>query len=109
MPAVLTKGDTLKCTVGQGTVQSTGADKLVVAGHKVLTQAGVAGKSIFGCAPSGSPPPPTCTTVSSITSGVSTKLFVGGSPVLLAGMAATPDQPHPIGPATAGQSKLIAS
>lgn len=108
MPAVLTQGDSLKC-VNNGTVQSEGAAKLVVAGQHVLTQAGVAGKSVSGCTPPGSPPPPACTTVSSIDSGVAAKLVVAGAPVLLAGMTATPDQPHPIGPASAGQSKLVAS
>jgi len=110
MPRVLTSADQLQCTVGNGTVQTTGASRLVVAGSPVLTAAEVTGKMISACSPPGSPPPPPCTAVSSVLSGQSLKLMVSGSPVLLEGaMAQGTPGPHPIGPASASQSKLSAS
>lgn len=109
MPGVLITSDTMACKVGQGTVGVSGASKLVVSGTAVLTADGVNGKEVTGCAPPGSPPPPPCTKASLLT-GQSTKLFVAGSPVLLAQTtaqgAATP--PHPIGPVSASQTKLVA-
>ena len=107
MPAVLTKGDTLACKFN-GTVTPDGS-KLEVAGNAVITASGVAGKPVAGCGAAN--PPPLCTTVGSITSGQASKLQIGGSPALLSGMVAATDQgaAHPIGPVTAGQSKLEAS
>lgn len=110
MSKVLTMGDSLSCTVGHGNVRASGASKLVVAGQKVLTAAGVSGATISGCAPPGSPPPPPCTSVGSLLSGQATKLLVSGSPVLLDQCTAqgTP-APHPIGPVSASQTKLEVS
>lgn len=110
MPKVLTSADSLSCTAGSGSVQASGASKLVVAGNPVLTASGVQGKTVSNCSPPGSPPPPPCTSVSTIQSGQSTKLFVSNSPVLLDQMTAQGSPgPHPIGPVSAGQSKLEAS
>lgn len=110
MGKVLTNADKLSCTVGNGTVQSSGADKLIVVGHAVLTLSGVAGKPVSGCSPPGSPPPPPCTAVGSVTAGQSLKLLVSGSPVLLdQAEAQGMPGPHPIGPVSASQAKLEAS
>lgn len=111
-PAVLTTSDSLTCTVGMGSVKAQGASKLVVAGNPVLTKSGVEGKEVSACSPPpASPTPPPCTKVGSVPSGASAKLVVSGSPVLLSGLTAigTAVPPHPIGPATAGQSKLVAT
>lgn len=110
MPAVLTTGDTLTCIPGNGTVQSKGAAKLLVGSQPVLTQDGVIAQSVSKCAPPGSPPPPPCTIVLTIESGVAKKLLVANSPVLLDALKATGGPAgHKIGPASAGQSKLVAS
>ena len=110
MPKVLTKVDSISCTVGNGTVSPTGDSKLLVNGNAVLTVAKLQGQSVAGCAPPGSPPPPSCTSVGTIASGASTKLMVSGSPVLLDQTLATSNVPpgHPIGPISATQSKLEA-
>lgn len=107
MPAVLTKGDTVTCKFG-GTVSPDGS-KLLVAGHAVLTVAGVAQHAVTGCGAAN--PPPLCASVASITAGQAGKLVVGGTPALLSGMIAATDQgvTHPVGPISAGQSKLEAS
>lgn len=110
MPAVLTTADTLTCKIGQGTVKVQGAAKLIAGGNPVLTQAGVLGKPVSACAPPGTPPPPPCTAVATIASGIATKLLVASSPVLLSAMIGTGGPgAHPIGPASAGQSKLVAA
>jgi hypothetical protein len=110
MAKVLTADVSLSCTVGHGSVQASGAGKLVIAGQPVLTVAGVTGATVAGCAPPGSPPPPPCTAVGSLLSGQAAKLFVSGSPVLLDQCTAKgAPQPHAIGPASASQSKLEAS
>lgn len=107
MPAVLTKADTLTCKFG-GTV-SPGDSKLEVAGSAVLTAAGVEQQSVAHCGAGN--PPPLCSRVASVTSGKASKLVIGGSPALLSGMVAETDQgtAHPVGPISAGQSKLEAS
>jgi hypothetical protein len=107
MPAVLTKGDSVTCKFN-GTVSPDGS-KLEVAGNAVLTAAGVENHSVAACGAAN--PPPLCSTVASVTTGKATKLVVGGSPALLSGMVAATDQgaAHPIGPVSAGQSKLEAS
>jgi hypothetical protein len=110
MPKVLTKADSMTCTIGNGTVQTTGAAKLVVSGKQVLTVSGVSGASISGCSPPGSPPPPPCTSVGAPLSAQSSKLIVSGSPVLL-DQCSTQGMPgpHPIGPVSGSQSKLEAT
>jgi len=108
--AVLTSADTVLCAVGQGKVQSSGAPKLTVNSNPVLTVASVQGATVAGCVPKGQPAPPGCTNVASITSGISAKLLVSGSPALLTGMTATgaAAPPHAIGPAAGTQVKLDA-
>lgn len=110
MPKVLTSADTITCTIGQGTVSPSGDAKLVIAGNAVLTVAKLQGQSVSGCAPPGSPPPPSCSSVATVGSGGASKLIVSGSPVLLDQTAATSNAPagHPIGPISATQSKLEA-
>jgi hypothetical protein len=77
-----------------GTVATVGAPKLRVAGAGVLVAAGVVLKPVGGCqTPSVTGPPPSkpCTSVVSITSALSTKLFVGGKPVVIAPLHGTTD------------------
>jgi hypothetical protein len=107
MPRVLTKVDSISCTVGNGIVSPTGDSKLLVAGSDVLTVAKLQGQAVSGCVPPGSPPPPSCASVGTIISGSSTKLIVSGSPALLDQTSASSNTPpgHPIGPISATQSK----
>ena len=106
MPAVLTKADTLACTY-QGTV-APGSSKLRVNNNPVLTQATVENQSVAGCKASASQQTP-CTSVKAVTVGAAKKLLVGNSPALFTGMTAGTDATHVIGPASAGQTKLVAS
>lgn len=107
MAKVLTTADSFECQY-QGKVQASGAGKLVVAGNEVLTVVGVSNASVSGCSPPGSPPPPPCVTVASV-SGQAAKLFVSGSPVLLDQFSAVGSTGHNIALKSSAQSKLEAS
>lgn len=111
MPAVLTSADMLSCNEGQGVAQVAGATKLVVGGNPVLNEDGVRDHAVSGCTVPASQNSSPCTKVATISSGTATKLFVNGSPVLLAGLSATAaaSPPHTIGPATSSDTKLEAS
>lgn len=111
MPAILTTADTISCTDGQGTVQVSGADKLVIDNSAVLTEQSVLNQTVSGCAMATTDKTSPCTQVISISDGRATKLIVSGSPVLLSGLSGTAaaTKPHSIGPASAGQTKLEAT
>jgi hypothetical protein len=105
--AVLTTADKITCK-GAGVVQTPGDPALVIGNNPVLTVAKVQGATIFNCVPPEKPQPAPCATVASLAKGISTKLFVSGSPVLLdgtTGMGTT----HVLGPAAASRNMLDAS
>ncbi|WP_049822054.1 hypothetical protein [Arthrobacter sp. H41] len=86
MAAVLTTGSTLVCPHGGTVTLGAGQSKLKVNGKSVLVQADVMGASVSGCGtPTVTAPPPTkpCTLVTSVLTGPTPKLTVGGQPVLL--------------------------
>lgn len=82
-------GSNVSCGHGAlSSVSTTSAAKLRVNGQPVLTRAGVLGKTVTGCSTVASsdasgPVNVTCTLVSKVSAGESTKLKVGGQPVLL--------------------------
>jgi hypothetical protein len=121
MVGVLTESSKVVCA-HNGAVSTEGSGKLVVAGGKVLQKSGVAGKSISAtCSTvpaadaSGTPTDVKCTTVSAVSAGEATKLFVEGRPALLdSSLAGTTNgmvakaTPQALGTAAAQQSKLTA-
>jgi hypothetical protein len=110
----LTTASSVTCSHG-GVVATSSDAKLTVGAAKdpVLLPAGVAGKSFKPESPCPGPNTTTskqCTNVASVTGGTSSKLRVGGEPVLLASLAGTTDGlPPPLLPAVAGQVTLKAS
>lgn len=112
MSGVLTIGSQVTCSF-QGTVQTSSNAKLTVNGAPVLLATGIAGKSIAGCThPTSSSPTATpCTTVASLSGGLSSKLTAGSSPVVLDSVAGFGDSVNPIDTisAQAQQTKLTAS
>ncbi len=111
MPNVLTTNDRLNCAF-QGSVNLSGADKLLAAGAPVLTRARLMGASVAACKSEKSGSPTPCASISTISAGASTKLFVGGAAVMLDSVAAQSNPgPHSISmaPGPAAQSKLVAS
>jgi hypothetical protein len=111
MPNVLTTNDRLSCAF-QGSVTLSGADKLYALGAPVLTRTLLMAATVSGCISEKSGAPTPCATISTITTGASGKLFVGGVAVMLDSIAAqaTPE-PHSVGmaPGPAAQQKLRAS
>jgi hypothetical protein len=87
---VLTSAATVACSFqGSVTITNSGTVKLTVAGSPVAVSSGVSGWSVSGCnatTPNGTKAP--CSKVATPTGGVSTKLTVGGSAVLLKTLAA---------------------
>jgi len=141
MPNVLTTESTVTCghLAGNptGKVKTNSSAKLKVNGNSVLLESSIDGQSISGCGivlkndpSSGNPLDMPCTQVSvvpppisklpsgtppAITDGRSTKLKVGGKPVMLGtlkgqtnGMTGGSKSPLSDMSATAGQSKLVA-
>jgi hypothetical protein len=98
MPRVLTlkPGGTVTCGHGTGDVATAGVAKLQVGGASVLLEDSVVNKAVSGC---GTPPAsdmsgPTakaCSKVVAVVLGKSTKLQVGGFPVLLDTLTGTTD------------------
>ena len=114
MAEVLTTGSTVDCG-HTGTVSTSGASKLKVAGNAVLLEDGVSGKSVSACVTQNvtNTGMKQCTTVTSVTMGKATKLKVGGAPVLLSSLKGATDgtvggSPQMLLKATAGQTKLKA-
>jgi hypothetical protein len=120
---VLTTASSVTCTHG-GVVDISSDAKLTVgaAGDRVLLQAGVMGKSFKTAPPCSNLDNPNtgalqCKHVVTVTGGTSSKLRVGGQPVLLASLAGTTDgvpppplaPPSRLGSAQAGQTKLRAT
>ncbi len=107
MPAqeVLTTGSVLKCAHA-GDAGRKGGSKLRVGTAPVLLTASFVGEAV-ACVPTGSDPK--CTAVTVVSPG-STRLTVGGEPVLTAGLAAT-TLPNgvPLGTVTAVQTRLRAA
>jgi hypothetical protein len=86
---VLTAAGTVTCGhVPFGTVVLAGAGKLRVGGSPVLVAAGVGPAVGAGCTPS-QQGDVACATVAGVTGGLSAKLTVGGSPVVLETLAGT--------------------
>jgi len=94
MQAVVTLSSIVTCGHG-GTVVATGTPKLTVSGSPVLVATGVAGKAVSHCTTptvTTTPPSKPCLTVLTVNpSSLSTKLFVSGNPVVLAGLTGTTD------------------
>ena len=85
MPGVLTTSSSVSCVQGGKVSPLTSSAKLKVGGDAVLLKNQVSSWTVTGCGNTNSP----CATVSAPTAGVSTKLKVQGSPVLLASFMAT--------------------
>lgn len=90
MPAVLTMDSTVQCGVKVvtpplhgGDVTITSSAKLTVNGAKVLTKSGIVGKPVTGCATAVTQTTAPCTAVTSVATLASTKLTVGGVPVMI--------------------------
>ena len=81
--------------------------KLTVNGSPVLLTSSLTGQAIACTVTENLPSIKRCQTVLSITGGDSSKLHIGGQPVLLVGFTGTTDgAPPTIGAVDAGQSKL---
>jgi hypothetical protein len=113
MAYVLTVSSTVKCAHG-GSVSLSSSAKLSVGGKKVVLMSGVQGAPISGCpTPDDTNTPSTkCRTVVTA-NGTSTKLKVGGQPVVLDSLSGTTDgTPPPTGASfsvsDAGHTKLKA-
>jgi len=113
MPSVLTMGSTILCGLAApklhgGSVTKIGTPKLIVAGKQVVLLTGLSSVKVCTTAPPPASQKP-CTSVTSITKGQSTKLFVGGVSVLLDTLSGVTDGVPP-GPlwVTANQAKLTA-
>lgn len=120
MAGVLTENSKVICG-HNGSVSTSGSAKLVVAGGKVLQKSGVQGKSVSAACstvPASDNSGETarkCTSVSAVSSGEATKLFVEGKPALLdSTLAGTTNgmvgkvTPQQLGSAAAQQSKMTA-
>lgn len=112
MSVALTTSSRVTCS-SNGTVQTSSGAKLTVNGAPVLLASGIAGKPIAGCThPTSSSPTATpCTTVASLSGGMSTKLTAGGAPVVLDSVGGLGDAVNPPDTisAQAQQTKLTAS
>ncbi len=114
MPFVLTTAGSVRCPDPvAGTVNLVSAAKLSVAGQPVLLAADVVSQPLVGCGVVDNPAQGIkhCTSVVAVTGGISTKLVVGGRPVLLDTLTGTTDGTppplgKPLGLAAAGQTKL---
>jgi hypothetical protein len=118
----LTTASSVTCMHGGGVATSSDA-KLTVGPAKdpVLLQSGVVGKAFKAESPCPIQDNPNagtkqCAHVTAVTGGTSSKLRVGGQPVLLASLTGTtdglPPPPPPasqLGPAVAGQATLRAT
>lgn len=95
MPSfVATQADTVTCGHAPGKVGTVGSPKLTVGGKPVLVATGVVGKLVTGCGTVVDPNTGTklCTLVVSLTPpSLSTKLQVGGAPVVLSTLGGTTD------------------
>ena len=112
MSFVLTTASTVVCGHG-GTATVSSTAKLVVGGEKVLLQ-GEATSWAFDLSCSQKKTDKgevQCAAILSVTGGVSSKLFVGGVPVLTGDLTGTTSGKHDFGSlaATPGQSKLEVS
>lgn len=109
MPFVLTlkPGSTVSCGHAPGDVQTAGVAKLQVNGVSVLLERSVVGKTVSGCSTPATSSSTPCSSVLSVTQGTSTKLQVGGLPVLLQTLKGTTAGTPPGSlAATATQTKL---
>jgi hypothetical protein len=116
MAAVLTMASSVTCGHGPGKVQTSSAQKLTVGGNPVLVKASIAGRSVSGCTTPSDPNSGsvTCTAVTAVTAGDSTKLTAGSGAVTLASLAGgtngtVSSTPQTLLSATAGQTKLTAA
>jgi hypothetical protein len=115
MASVVTEQSTITCT-HQGQVQAVaGQSKLKVAGALVLVDGDLNLATISGCTTVANPPAGTvtCATTTPPTSGVATKLKVGGKGVLLDSVAGKTSgtvtgTPQDWSVQSAGQSRLAA-
>lgn len=111
MSNVLTMSSTVLCDQGPhaGIVEIDSSAKLCVAGSSVLTKESVNGKTVTACKIQVSNTTQPCVEVESILGSETSKLTVGGKPVLLETLVGKTDG-KPIGNlnATANQTKLTA-
>ena len=113
MPAVLTMNSTVMCgplPPHGGDVAVASAAKLTVEGAAVLTKDSIEGKAVSGCQVPISQTTAPCTAVDTIASLESTKLTVGGKPVMIGLAGKSTVAKGPPGPlfAQAVQTKLTA-
>ena len=116
MAGVLTTASNVTCGHGPGRVSATGEQRFTVSGAQVLLKAGIEGKSVSGCTTvtNSNSADLMCPSVSSVTQGEATKLFVGSSAVVLDTLRGATNctvggTPQDKLAATANQSKLTAS
>jgi hypothetical protein len=109
MGKVLTKDGTVKCGHG-GSATLSGGGKLTVGGIVVMRTEDIGSWSIAGCGQTNADKSQViCATIASVSGGESTKLFVGGSPVLLETLSALSKEGKPLNDVaaqSAGQNKL---
>jgi hypothetical protein len=109
MPAVLTTGSTVGCGHSPGKVSTSSTAKLRVGTDAVLIETSIKGKSVSSCSTQTTDKTSPCKTVSSVASGLATKLTAGGKPVALATIVGVTDGVPPGSlSATAAQTKLTA-
>ncbi|MFD0920112.1 hypothetical protein [Saccharopolyspora rosea] len=120
MHPVLTTASRVTCGHPPGAVHAAGRAKLAVGGSPVLRRADLDGAAVENCGiqPASDASGPTavkCLAVTGITAGVSSRLRVGGEPVLLDSLAGKTNgmlakkTPQELLAATAVQDKLRAT
>lgn len=112
MPRVLTTRSSVGCA-HKGTVGVSGRARLVVDGGRALYRDAVLAKAVTGCVIKDDKQSDTkaCDTVTQVSAGEAGKLTVDGTPVLTTDLAGQTSGKvsgvqQPLGPATAGQSRL---
>ncbi|MEV4441061.1 hypothetical protein AB0K09_18980 [Streptomyces sp. NPDC049577] len=109
MPAVLTTAASITCPHAPGRVPPPAPAQTVlfIMGEPVITAAGLASMVIVGCADSSRKPPTPCTKVVRLPQ--SKKLFIQGSPALLAGSGKALKPPLPFPPGASLRAEDTAS